>query len=436
MNVLQFISWQLFFAAFPEEKGTWCYLKYSDRFLYVVFILIFLIAVVCACGGGVGDSSGGESAVGVGPGIEEGSSGKEGSETVSEEAGQDADKAGDKTGDEAGDSRDEALESVVDFDRQLDNYLPDKNTYHFYFTYKTVHPWWDAVALGIEDAAKQYEKRGVIIYYEYLAPDQASAEDQKNRLLNAEGKGFDVIGVDVADVEKITPVINDLMDHGEKVMTFSSSDASRDDGCRRIAYVGNTHNVQDGMDLTQALCKKLDYKGKVAMLVGTKGAPCHEDRAKGAKKVLADYPDMELVDVRYDDDSEEKAYELAKEILAGHPDLSGIICCNMGNPVGAARAVVEAGKEKEIVIVGMDHDREALHYLRDGVIFCLGVQDCYSIGFDTIQVAVKMADGVQPGDQYPEKTEETTTIIYQQDAETMLQILYGESPEEDGQGDQ
>ena len=383
---------------------------------------------MCACSGGAGSLSGKESVVGKGPGLEEASSGIEEGESEPEEAESNAGEAKEK-------ARDETLAGAVNFDRRLDNYLPDKNAYNFYFTYKTVHPWWDAVALGIEDAVKQYEKRGGIICYEYLAPEQASAEDQEKRLLNAEGQGYDVIGVDVADVKKITPVINGMIDHGEKVMTFSSSDASRDDGCRRIAYVGNTHNVQDGMDLTQALCKKLDYKGKVAILVGTKGAPCHEDRAKGAKKVLEDYPDMEVADVRYDDDSVEKAYELTREILAAHPDLSGMICCNMGNPVGAARAVVEAGKENEVVIVGMDHDREALHYLRDGVIFCLGVQDCYSIGFDTIQVAVKMADGVKPGDIYPEKTEETTTIIYQQDADTMLQILYGENSEEDGQGD-
>ena len=55
----------------------------------------------------------------------------------------------------------------------------------------------------------------------------------------------------------------------------------------------------------------------------------------------------------------------------------------MNNPVGAARAVIEAGREDGTVIVGMDHDREALRYLRDGVIYALGVQDCYSIGFDT-----------------------------------------------------
>ncbi len=99
----------------------------------------------------------------------------------------------------------------------------------------------------------------------------------------------------------------------------------------------------------------------------------------------------------------------------------------MSNPVGAARAVVQAGREGEVVIVGMDHDQEALRYLRDGVIYALGVQDCYSIGFDTVQVAVKIADGLLPGEAYPEKTEEMTTIIYQDSAASMLQILYGES---------
>ena len=96
----------------------------------------------------------------------------------------------------------------------------------------------------------------------------------------------------------------------------------------------------------------------------------------------------------------------------------------MSNPVGAARAVTE--KKSNAVIVGMDHDREALHYLKDGVIYCLGVQDCFSMGFDTIRVAVMIADGNAPGDLFPEKMDETTTVIYQQDAALMLELLYGD----------
>lgn len=313
---------------------------------------------------------------------------------------------------------------AVEFNHQLDEYRPRKKRYNFYFTYKTVHAWWDAVALGMEDAARQYEEQGVIVEYEYLAPAAASAEDQVRRLEEAAARDFDVIGVDVADEEAVTPVIDGLIDQGHRVMTFSSSDAS--EGCRRIAYVGNTHNYEDGAALTEALCEALEGRGKVAVLVGTRGAPCHEDRARGAQDVIARYPEMEIVEVAYDGDRADRAYDLTRGILDRNSDLAGIVCCNMSNPVGAARAVLAAGRENEVVIVGMDHDQEALGYLRDGVIYALGVQDCYSIGFNTIQVAVKIADGLLPGEEYPEKTEERTTIVYQDGAAGMLQTLYGE----------
>ena len=317
---------------------------------------------------------------------------------------------------------DDYVRSAVNFEHKLDSYTPRKDNYNFYFTYKTVHSWWDAVALGMEEAQRQYLERGVTVTYEYMAPDQASAEDQTKRLLAAEKEGFDVIGVDVADEQIISPLLDKMVESGTKVMTFSSSDAA--EGCKRIAYVGNTHNYRDGANLTEALCKKLDYKGKVAILVGSVGAPCHEDRARGAKDTIAQYKDMQIVATEYDMDSVDLAYDLTKEILKDNPDLDGIVCCNMSNPVGAARAITEMNSNT--VIVGMDHDEEALHYLDEGVIYCLGVQDCYSIGFDTIQTAVMIADGNKAGKLFPEKTDENTTVIYQQDAAVMLELLYGE----------
>lgn len=317
---------------------------------------------------------------------------------------------------------DDSTRSAVNFDRELDSYEPKRDTYNFYFTYKTVHAWWDAVALGMEEAQRQYLDKGVTITYEYMAPEGASATDQTQRLREAEHKGYDVIGVDVADEKIISPLLDQMVDAGTKVMTFSSSDAA--EGCKRLAYVGNTHNYQDGADLTEALCKKLGYKGKVAILVGSVGAPCHEDRARGAKDTIDKYEDMEIVATEYDMDSVDLAYDLTKQILEDCPNLDGIVCCNMSNPVGAARAITEA--KSKAAIVGMDHDEEALHYLNDGVIYCLGVQDCYSIGFDTIQTAVKIADGNVAGDAFPQKTDEITTVIYQKDAAHMLELLYGD----------
>ena len=317
---------------------------------------------------------------------------------------------------------DDSVRSAVNFDHALDAYAPLKDRYNFYFTYKAVHSWWDAVALGMEEAQRQYLEKGITVTYEYMAPNAASAEDQARRLRTAANGDYDVIGVDVADEAVISPVLDELVDSGIKVMTFSSSDAA--EGCKRLAYVGNTHNYQDGADLTEALCQKLDYRGKVAILVGNVGAPCHEDRASGAKDTIAKYPDMQIVATEYDMDSVDMAYDLTLKILEDCPDLDGIVCCNMSNPVGAARAITERGSGA--VIVGMDHDEAALHYLNDGVIYCLGVQDCYSIGFDTLQVAVKLADGNLPGELFPEKTDQITTVIYQKDAALMLELLYGE----------
>ena len=98
----------------------------------------------------------------------------------------------------------------------------------------------------------------------------------------------------------------------------------------------------------------------------------------------------------------------------------------MSNSFGAGRAVLVAGKSDEIVITGMDHDKRALEYLRDGVIYALALQDCYSIGFDTITTAVKIADGLLPGKDYPEMTEENTKVFFQEQAEWLLRSLYGE----------
>ena len=171
---------------------------------------------------------------------------------------------------------DTAVRSAVDFEHELDSYEPLKDRYNFYFTYKTVHSWWDAVALGMEEAQRQYLDRGITITYEYMAPDVASADDQRKKLLDAEQKDYDVIGVDVADESVISPLLDEMVDSGKKVMTFSSSDAAA--GCKRIAYVGNTHNYQDGADLTEAICEKLGYKGKIAILVGSVGAPTRTGR--------------------------------------------------------------------------------------------------------------------------------------------------------------
>ncbi len=80
-----------------------------------------------------------------------------------------------------------------------------------------------------------------------------------------------------------------------------------------ISYEYMAPDQASAVDLTEALCKKLGYKGKVAILVGSVGAPCHEDRASGARDTIAKYGDMEIVATEYDKDSVDIAYYLTKK---------------------------------------------------------------------------------------------------------------------------
>ena len=317
------------------------------------------------------------------------------------------------------------VNSAVSFDHTIDNYKPKKKVYNFYFTYKMVHPWWDAVAMGMEDACDQYAEMGITINYDYLAPLKPSASDQKKRILEAAKKKYDVIGVDVVDSAKIAPVIDRVMAGGQKVITFSSSDTDPKEHCKRIAYIGNTHNFKDGSQMAKILCERINNAGKVGIIVGTPGNPCHEERLEGAKYELEKRSKIEIIGIEYDKESEKDAEKITEEFLSKNPDLAGIICCNMVNPVGAATAVKKHNLSNQVTIVGMDHDEHALKLMQVGAIYSLGVQDCSSIGFDTIQTAIKVADGMKPGKLYKEKTHEKTTFIYQKDAAAMLYKLYG-----------
>jgi ribose transport system substrate-binding protein len=111
---------------------------------------------------------------------------------------------------------DTSAHSAVDFNHELDAYVPKKDSYSFYFTYKIVHPWWDAVALGMEEAQRQFLARGITVTYEYMAPDSVSADDQAQRLHAAETAGYDVIGVDVADESIISPILDSMVDSGDQ----------------------------------------------------------------------------------------------------------------------------------------------------------------------------------------------------------------------------
>lgn len=174
------------------------------------------------------------------------------------------------------------------------------------------------------------------------------------------------------------------MANGINVLTFDSYCSDK------FHFVGHKGDYQDGVDLAKFLAEKIGETGKIGILAGSRTATNHAARVQGFKETIAAYPAMEIAFEEYDDDNLENALSLTENQLQQHHDLAGIFCSNASNPIGAARAVVNAGKAGRIVIVGMDDLQETLEFIEDGVIAGVKAQRQWEIGFWAVKYMVAM----------------------------------------------
>lgn len=264
-----------------------------------------------------------------------------------------------------------------------------KENYKFVFVPKLIHPWYESVRAGALGAVEDYKEKGINIEFEWDAPPNADIVVHSQKVESAISKQPDVIAVAALDPSSTTPIINQAVDNGTKVITF---EADAPDS-KRALYIGNNHNDKDGEDLAELMAEQMNYKGEVAILLGSLGAPSHKERVAGFKKVMAKYPDIKIVAEQADNDDLVKAASLTENILQAHPNVKGIFANNAANPVGAARAVKSAGKAGEVLIMGMDDDPETIKYLKEGVITATVVQNVPDIGYKAIEHMVALANG-------------------------------------------
>src|SRR5690606_37043580 len=83
---------------------------------------------------------------------------------------------------------------------------------------------------------------------------------------------------------------------------------------------------------------------------------------------LAQYPNLELVTIRYAGEDIQKAVEIGLDLLTAFPNLKGIIGqCSTSGP-GVAEAVVQAGRIGEVVATGISVPSLMRPYIKNGAV--------------------------------------------------------------------
>lgn len=272
---------------------------------------------------------------------------------------------------------------VAAFD-QGDLIKPVEGPLTFIFIPKVIHPWYDVVRAGADTAVEELKARGIEVNIVWDAPPQADVADHNRRIETDIGRRPDGLAVSCLDPSTNVQILKEAEEADVNVVTFDTF--CSDD----FAFIGHKGDEEDGRDLANFLAEKIGKKGKVGILSGSLTATNHAARVKGFKEAIAEYPDIEVVFERPDDDDLEKAVSLTENALQANPDLAGIFGSNASNPIGAARAVVNAGLTDQVTIVGMDDLPETLQFIEDGVIAGVKAQRQWEIGYWAVMYMVAM----------------------------------------------
>ena len=267
---------------------------------------------------------------------------------------------------------------------QADLITPITKELTFIFVPKVIHPWYDVVAQGGQFAVDEMAKQGIKVNMIWDQPPLADVVDQNQRIEADIGRKPDGLAVACLDQATNVQMLKEAVTAGIHVITFNSF---CDDA---FPFIGPKSSEQDGYDLGDFLAKKLGGKGKIAILSGSLTASDHVQRITGFKRALAEHPDMTIVFEQPDNDDLEKAVSLTESALGANPDLAGIFGADASNPIGAARAVENAGKAGKVAIVGMDDLPEAVDFVCKGVIDALKAQRQWDMGYWAVKYMVAM----------------------------------------------
>ena len=136
---------------------------------------------------------------------------------------------------------------------------------------------------------------------------------------------------------------------------------------------GNAADSFIGVDFAQggqakmAQCAKdIGYAGNICIMDGEMGTTAEATIRGGYDPVLRQYPNIKIVFEDTGHWTAEPAAKLTETWLASGKDFKAIVCNNDGMALGVVSALKSAGKNGQILVYGLDAQKQALKEIVDG----------------------------------------------------------------------
>lgn len=179
------------------------------------------------------------------------------------------------------------------------------------------------------------------------------------------------VSVVALDHPRVRAAIDDLVARGVAVATLVSDVPTS----RRQWYVGIDNSAAGRTAGTLMGRFSGSRAGPVGVIAGSLSLRDHVERQFGFGQIIGDeYPRLRILPIRVGRDDRERTRVAARAILAENPDLVGIYNIGAGNQ-GIADALEEAGRTRDVVLIGHDLTVHTRRLLLIGVMDAIINQD-------------------------------------------------------------
>lgn len=242
---------------------------------------------------------------------------------------------------------------------------------------------------------------------------------------NTEVNGMEFLSADgQGDINKQIAAVEDLITKGVDALLLNPKDPMALVAVTKVAKAANipvfiidssidpsadfvttiqSNNLANGQLAGEWVAKKFGSKKmKIALLSGNAGNPVGATRKQGLLQGITEeqlrtlgYIDLNVVTQMYTEWTYAGGLKAMEDVLVAHPDVNVVITESDVCVLGAIKAIAQAGKTKDILIVaGADGQKEAIKYIMDTDFYgCTAMNSPVQIGKNAVEAAIQYING-------------------------------------------
>ncbi|MEE9117091.1 MAG: substrate-binding domain-containing protein [Calditrichia bacterium] len=243
-------------------------------------------------------------------------------------------------------------------------------------------------------AEEQAQKSGLSLTIQ-AAEREVDVEKQMQIIENMIQTRVDVICVTPSGSKEIIPAIvkANLANIPVIIVDTRVDSLSLAEAGGKIATFIGSDNFEGGRIAGKYIAKRLNGRGKMAVLEGIPGHETGDARLSGLRKSVDANSGIEIVTSQTANWERNQGFNVFQNIMQSYPGIQALFACNDMMALGAVEAITAAGKTGQIIVVGFDAIEDAREAIRTGKMDGSIAQHPYDMGRLAIENAKKIIDG-------------------------------------------